>query len=107
MVRRRGCSTRRGTMPTIALSPIGARMTGTISASSSRPSTRAGGGWAAMSWTRLDVEIGRAADELGVIDLRPERPGPDDPQLRRLMVGRLQHLETMGLAAEGEPGQWA
>lgn len=61
----------------------------------------------AERWTRLDTEIGRAADELGVIDLRPERPGPDDPRLRRLMVGRLQHLETMGLAAEGDPGQWA
>ena len=61
----------------------------------------------AERWTRLDTEIGRAADELGVIDLRPDRPGPDDPQLRRLMVGRLQHLETMGLAAEGEPGRWA
>jgi hypothetical protein len=58
-------------------------------------------------WTRLDTEIGRVADELGVIDLRPDRPGPDDPRLRRLMVGRLQHLETMGLAVEGEPGQWA
>jgi type IV secretory pathway VirD2 relaxase len=61
----------------------------------------------AERWTRLDAEISRAADELGVIDLRPERPGPDDPRLRRLMIGRLQHLETMGLAAEGEPGQWA
>lgn len=61
----------------------------------------------AERWTRLDTEIRRAADELGVIDLRPQRPGPDDPQLRRLMVGRLQHLEKMGLAAEGEPGQWA
>lgn len=61
----------------------------------------------AERWTRLDTEIRRAADELGVIDLRPERPGPDDPRLRRLMVGRLQHLETMGLAAEGDPGQWA
>lgn len=60
----------------------------------------------AERWTRLDSEIGRAADELGVIDLRPEQPGPDDPRLRRLMIGRLQHLETMGLAAEGEPGQW-
>ena len=35
-----------------------------------------------------------------MIDLRAERPGPDDPRLRRLMVGRLQHLKTMGLAAE-------
>lgn len=61
----------------------------------------------AERWTRLDTEIGRAADELGVIDLRPERPGPDDPRLRRLMIGRLQHLESMGMAAEGEPGQWA
>ena len=61
----------------------------------------------AERWTRLDGEIGRAADELGVIDLRAERPGPEDPRLRRLMIGRLQHLETMGLAAEGEPGRWA
>ena len=61
----------------------------------------------AERWTRLDAEIGRAADELGVIDLRAERPGPDDPRLRRLMVGRLQHLKTMGLAAEGDPGRWA
>ena len=61
----------------------------------------------AERWTRLDGEIGRAADELGVIDLRAERPGPDDPRLRRLMIGRLQYLETMGLAAEGEPGRWA
>lgn len=60
----------------------------------------------AERWTRLDAEIGQAADELGVIDLRPERPGPDDPSGRRLMIGRLQHLETMGLAAEAEPGQW-
>lgn len=62
---------------------------------------------AAERWTRLDTEISRAADELGVIDLRPERPGLDDPRLRRLMIGRLQYLETMGLAAEGDSGQWA
>ena len=61
----------------------------------------------AERWTRLDAEIQRGADELGVIDLRPEHRGPDDPLARRLMVGRLQHLETMGLAAEAEPGQWA
>ncbi|GLS99738.1 type VI secretion protein [Sphingobium jiangsuense] len=60
----------------------------------------------AERWTRLDAEISRSADELGVIDLRPERPGQDDPRLRRLMTGRLQYLETMGLAAEAEPGQW-
>lgn len=57
-------------------------------------------------WTRLDVEIRFAADETGLVDLRPAQPGPDDPEMRRLMVDRLQKLERMGLAAEAGPGQW-
>jgi type IV secretory pathway VirD2 relaxase len=57
-------------------------------------------------WTRLDVEIRFAADETGLIDLRPAQPGPDDPEQRRLMVGRLQKLERMGLATSASPGQW-
>jgi type IV secretory pathway VirD2 relaxase len=57
-------------------------------------------------WTRLDVEIRYAADETGLVDLRPEQPGPGDPELRRLMVGRLQKLERMGLATPVGPGQW-
>jgi type IV secretory pathway VirD2 relaxase len=61
----------------------------------------------AERWTRIDGEIQRAADVTGYIDLRPDRPGPSDPELRRLMVGRLQHIEKMGLAVEGKPGQWA
>ncbi|WP_413993294.1 relaxase/mobilization nuclease domain-containing protein [Labrys okinawensis] len=60
----------------------------------------------AERWTRIDGEIQRAADETGFLDLRPEQHGPSDPELRRLMVGRLQHLEKMGLAVQGEPGQW-
>jgi len=56
--------------------------------------------------TRLDTEIGISADELGVVDLRIQHPGPDDPSIRRLMIGRFKHLETMGLAAEITPGQW-
>lgn len=60
----------------------------------------------AERWTRLDVEIRLAADETGFIDLRPEAPGVSDPSLRRLMVGRLQHLEKMGLAAASAPGEW-
>ena len=60
----------------------------------------------AERWTRLDVEIRLAADETGFIDLRPEVPGASDPSLRRLMVGRLQHLEDMGLAAPAGPGEW-
>lgn len=60
----------------------------------------------AERWTRLDAEISRSADELGIVDVCPEHPGPDDPRVRRLMIGRLQQLETMGLAAQAEPGQW-
>ncbi|MBG0810384.1 DUF3363 domain-containing protein [Methylosinus sp. H3A] len=57
-------------------------------------------------WTRLDAAIRYAADETGLIDLRPASPGPDDPELRRLMVGRVQKLERMGLAASAGPGRW-
>ena len=60
----------------------------------------------AERWTRLDVEIRMAAEETGYIDLRPEHPGAADPETRRLMIGRLQHLETMGLAAPAGPGEW-
>jgi type IV secretory pathway VirD2 relaxase len=57
-------------------------------------------------WTRLDAAIRYAADETGLVDLRPASPGPDDPELRRLMVGRAQKLERMGLAASAGPGRW-
>src|SRR5271166_1032623 len=60
----------------------------------------------AERWTRLDAEIRRTADETGYIDLRPERPGATDPETRRLMIGRLQRLESMGLAARAGPGEW-
>jgi type IV secretory pathway VirD2 relaxase len=57
-------------------------------------------------WTRLDAAIRFAADETGLADLRPANPGPDDPELRRLMIGRAQKLERMGLAASAGPGRW-
>jgi len=60
----------------------------------------------AERWTRLDAEIRMAADETGAIDLRPDHPGSNDPEIRRLMIGRLQHLEKMGLAARAGPGEW-
>src|SRR5260221_10014561 len=43
----------------------------------------------AERWTRLDQEIRMAADETGYVDLRPNNPGSSDPEIRRLMVGRL------------------
>jgi len=57
-------------------------------------------------WTRLDREIRSRADEVGLLDLRPGRPGPDDPLIRRTMIRRLQYLETMGLAVTDGAGQW-
>ncbi|MEO3434503.1 DUF3363 domain-containing protein [Inquilinus sp. CAU 1745] len=60
----------------------------------------------AERWTRLDVEIRIAADATGHIDLRPEAHGPTDPEGRSLMVGRVQHLEKMGLATPAGPGEW-
>ena len=60
----------------------------------------------AERWIRLDREIRLAGDETGCIDLRPDSPGPFDPQIRRLMIGRLQYLEKMGLASSAASGEW-
>lgn len=60
----------------------------------------------AERWTRLDIEIRFAADDTGYIDLRPENSGAADPQSRRLMIGRLQHLEKMELAVPIASGEW-
>ncbi len=60
----------------------------------------------AERWTRLDAEIRMVADETGAIDLRPDHPSSGEPEIRRLMIGRLQHLEKMGLAAPAGPGEW-
>jgi type IV secretory pathway VirD2 relaxase len=60
----------------------------------------------AERWTRLDTEIRLQADDLGFIDLRPANPGPCDPEIRRLMIGRLQHLEIMGLATPAGSAEW-
>ena len=60
----------------------------------------------AERWTRLDREIRLTADETGYIDLRPDNPGTDDTETRRLMIGRLQKLERMGLATSAGPGEW-
>lgn len=60
----------------------------------------------AERWTRIDREIARASDDLGGIDLRPEPDRIADPSLRRLMIGRLQHLQKMGLAEATGPAEW-
>lgn len=60
----------------------------------------------AERWTRLDREIARQSNELGYIDLRPEAKGPDDPEIRRLLVARMRHLEKLGLASDAGIGEW-
>ena len=60
----------------------------------------------AERWTRLDAELRINADETGSIDLRPSLASAGDLETRRLMIGRLQHLETMGLATQVAPGEW-
>jgi type IV secretory pathway VirD2 relaxase len=59
-------------------------------------------------WTRLDRTLQRAAASAnGIVDLRPQRNrAEDDRQIRGLLIGRLQRLETMGLARAVGPAQW-
>jgi type IV secretory pathway VirD2 relaxase len=60
----------------------------------------------AERWTSLDRALRVAADEgAGVADLRPSASG-EDPELRRLMVGRAAKLERLGLSEQIAPGCW-
>jgi type IV secretory pathway VirD2 relaxase len=60
----------------------------------------------AERWTSLDRALRVAADEgAGVADLRPSASG-EDPELRRLMVGRAARLERLGLAEQIATGCW-
>jgi type IV secretory pathway VirD2 relaxase len=60
----------------------------------------------AERWTGLDRALRAAADEGGgVADLGPGSPD-EDPELRRLMVGRTAKLERLGLADQVSPGCW-
>jgi type IV secretory pathway VirD2 relaxase len=57
-------------------------------------------------WTSFDQALRRAADDnAGIADLRPG--GPDAPEVRRLLIGRAQTLERLGLAQPVGPGQWS
>jgi type IV secretory pathway VirD2 relaxase len=57
-------------------------------------------------WTSLDRSLRSIADEGGgVADLRPGA-ADEDPQLRRLMIGRAAKLERLGLAEPAGPASW-
>ena len=60
----------------------------------------------AKRWTSLDRSLRDISDEGGgVADLRPCSAG-DDPELRRLMIGRAAKLERLGLTERVGPAQW-
>ena len=56
-------------------------------------------------WTGLDATIQRESRE-GIIDVNQLSEGPSDPRQRAHILGRLNHLTTMGLAESTEPGVW-
>ncbi|WP_428674760.1 relaxase/mobilization nuclease domain-containing protein [Reyranella sp.] len=61
----------------------------------------------AERWTSLDRALRDIADENGgIADLRPS-PADEDPDSRRLMLGRANKLERLGLAEQVGPASWA
>ena len=60
----------------------------------------------AERWTSLDRSLREIADDGGgVIDLRPGL-ADEDPELRRLMLGRAAKLERLGLAEQVGSARW-
>jgi type IV secretory pathway VirD2 relaxase len=60
----------------------------------------------AERWTSLDRSLRDISDEGGgIADLRPGGAG-EDPELRRLMLGRAGKLERLGLAEQVGSAQW-
>ncbi|MCK0166228.1 DUF3363 domain-containing protein [Jannaschia sp. S6380] len=55
-------------------------------------------------WTDLDRSIQRDAVD-GVVDLRPRFGEPQD-ETARLRIGRVRHLERLGIAAPIDSGRW-
>jgi len=60
----------------------------------------------AERWTSLDRSLRDISDEGGgIVDLRPGGAS-EDPELRRLMLGRAAQLERLGLAEQVGSAQW-
>ncbi len=61
----------------------------------------------AERWTGLDRALRAAADDnSGIVDLRPGSTALPDPDIRRLMLGRAQVLERLGLTEALGPARW-
>jgi type IV secretory pathway VirD2 relaxase len=60
----------------------------------------------AERWTGLDRALRTIADDnAGITDLRPGAPG-EDPELRRMLLGRAAKLERLGLAEPAGSARW-
>ena len=59
----------------------------------------------AERWTALDRQLLRDAGKSGIIDMAPGIDGPRDDYLPQ-KVGRLRHLERLGLADQVGQAQW-
>lgn len=57
-------------------------------------------------WTDLDRQLARDGYRTGIIDLAPQ-PNRQPDGFAALKVGRLRKLESLGLAEQVAPGQWA
>ena len=58
-------------------------------------------------WTKLDRALAReAAQNDGIIDLRPGVDARTEAHARTAMIGRMQKLERLGLAEALAPAQW-
>ena len=57
-------------------------------------------------WTNLDRQLARDSYRTGIVDLAP-RPDRQPDEYHALKVGRLRKLESLGLADQIAPGQWA
>jgi type IV secretory pathway VirD2 relaxase len=60
----------------------------------------------AERWTNLDRQLARDSYRTGVTDLAPH-PDHQPDEFHALKVGRLRKLESLGLADQIGPGQWA
>jgi len=60
-------------------------------------------------WTRLDAELQRHADDVGIVDLRTDTITDFNQNAthRALLTGRAQTLERMGLVTSVGPGHWS
>lgn len=65
----------------------------------------------AERWTRLDADLQHHADDLGIVDLRPDAGDVhglgNNAMHRALLTGRAQTLERMGLAKPEGSGRWS